>query len=76
MNKNTKKDWSIWTREAKRDMIILYAIVVLTVGGLVASALQGCNPTKPTTDKKKPKFEIKIPSSITQKALELFQNQK
>lgn len=70
---NKKRDWS---KEAKRDMIILYTIVVLMVGGLVASALQGCNPTKPTTDKKKPKFEIKIPSSITQKALELFQNQK
>lgn len=73
---NKKRDWSIWTREAKRDMIILYSIVALTVGGLIIGALQGCNPTKPTTDKKKPKFEIKIPSSITQKALELFQNQK
>lgn len=73
---NKKRDWSIWSKEAKHDMIILYAIVALTVGGLVASVLQGCNSTKPTTDKKKPKFEIKIPSSITQKALELFQHQK
>lgn len=74
---NKKRDWSVWSREAKRDMIILYSIVALTVGGLIVSALQGCNPTKPTTDKKKPKFEINNSiSTVKQKVLELFQDQK
>lgn len=74
---NKKRDWSVWSREAKRDMIILYTIVALTVGGLIMGALQGCNPTKPTTDKKKPKFEINNTiSTVKQKVLELFQDQK
>ena len=53
-----KRDWSVWSREAKQDLIVLYIIIALTAGGLVAGAFQGCSPIKPTHDGK-PKFELK-----------------
>lgn len=73
---NKKRNWSIWTREAKRDAIVFSILIIMTLGGLVASAFQSCSPIKPTHNGK-PKFEIKNPISIAkQKALELFQYQK
>ena len=76
MDKKTKNEWSKWSKEAKRDAIVFSILIIMTLGGLVASAFQSCSPIKPTHDGK-PKFEIKNPISIAkQKALELFQHQK
>jgi len=76
MDKKTKNEWSKWSKESKEAAIVLSVIVIMTLGGLVAGAFQGCSPIKPTHDGK-PKFELKNPISIIkQKTLEVFQYQK
>lgn len=57
MNKKTREEWSKWDKEARETAIVLGVIVIMALAGLVAGALQGCSPIKPTHDGK-PKFSI------------------